>query len=102
MFHSAFQTKLREVIRLLKKHRVKRAYVFGSVARENFHDRSDVDLLISFDENMDALEYGDHYFALYESLQKLLNRNVDLVTESSLKNPYLIESIKETRIPLYE
>ena len=91
-----------EIIRLLRKHRVKRAYAFGSVATDRFNDKSDVDILISFEDNMDPLEYGDHFFTLYEALPQILNRPVDLVTESSLKNPYLSESIRETRIPLYE
>jgi predicted nucleotidyltransferase len=33
-------------------------------------------------------------------LEKLLNKRVDLVAEKTLKNPYLIESIEESKIQL--
>jgi predicted nucleotidyltransferase len=102
MLNQSLQEKLPDVIKMLKKHRVRSAYAFGSVTNEKFNRESDIDLLISFEDKMDPLEYGDHFFSLYEELPILLNRKVDLVTEASLKNPFLIESVMENRIPLYE
>ncbi len=96
------QNKMPSVIKLLKKHKVARAYAFGSVVKGDFKSDSDIDLLIAFDETLDPIEYGQHYFDLAEQLEELLQRPVDLVTEASLKNPYFIKNLNETKVPLYE
>ena len=102
MLNPVLQDKLRQVNDLLQKHKVKRAYAFGSVTNDHFSADSDIDLLIAFEDGLDPLEYGDHYFILAEQLENLLDREVDLLTEKSLHNPYLIRKINRTRIPLYE
>ncbi len=94
--------KMPDVLQLLRKHKVKRAYAFGSAINGKFKATSDIDLLIAFEDNLDPVEYGQHYFDLADQLESLLKRPVDLITESSLKNPYFIKSINETKIPLYE
>ena len=81
---------------------MKRAYAFGSVTSDKFSANSDIDLLVAFEDGLDPLEYGDHYFLLAEQLENLLHREVDLLTEKSLRNPYLIRKINRTKIPLYE
>ncbi len=98
----AIQNKIPSIIALMKKHRVKRAYAFGSVVKEGFNKDSDIDLLIAFEDDLDPVEYGQHYFDLADQLEELLERPVDLITEASLKNPYFIKSVNETKIPLYE
>jgi predicted nucleotidyltransferase len=75
-------------------------YVFGSACNESFNEHSDIDILISFKE-ISVEKYTDNYFDLHEKLEGLFGRNVDLVTESSLSNPYLIESIEESKQLLY-
>ncbi|MBX2913763.1 MAG: nucleotidyltransferase domain-containing protein [Cyclobacteriaceae bacterium] len=94
--------KLPAVVQLLKKHKVKRAYAFGSAVAGNFTTASDIDLLIAFEDNLDPVEYGVQYFELADQLELLLNCPVDLVTELSLKNPYFISSINKSKVPLYE
>ena len=81
---------------------VKRLYAFGSVVSENFRDDSDIDFLISFTENLTIEQYTDNYFALQYKLRDLFKRNIDLVTERTLSNPYFIESINETKRLIYE
>lgn len=90
------------VVQLLQKHKVKRAYAFGSAVTGGFGKDSDIDLLIAFDDALDPVEYGQHYFELAEQLEQILKHPVDLVTEASLKNPYFIKSLNETKVPLYE
>ena len=102
MTHSVLYKKLPEVKRLLKENKVERAYVFGSVCTENFKDESDIDFLISFDKNIDPIEYGDNYFKILYALQKLLQRDVDLVAEETLTNPYFIKVMNKTKTTIYE
>lgn len=94
--------KLPEVITLLKNNKVKRAYAFGSSVKETFNEQSDVDLLIAFDDNLNPVDYGQHYFDLIDQLEGLLQRPVDIITEPSLKNPYFIKSVNESKVLLYE
>ncbi len=100
--NALLKNKLPEVIDVLKKNRVKKAYAFGSVTHGKFNPESDVDILIAFEDGLDPIEYGDNYFKILYSLQDILSRSVDLVTERSLKNKYFIEELDRTKIPLYE
>ncbi len=82
---------------LCRNHNVRSLFAFGSVVT----DKSDIDLLVSFNP-MEHGEYADTYFRLAENFEKLFKRQVDLVTEKSLKNPYFIESVNQTKTLLYE
>jgi len=50
---------------------------------------------------MDYGDYADTYFNLADKFEELFRRPVDLVTENSLSNPYLIDSINQTKTLLY-
>lgn len=91
-----------EVTQILRENKVTRAYAFGSVMTSKFTEDSDIDLLVSFETNLDPVEYGDYYFNLIEKLESLLHRKVDITTEKSLSNPYFIKSINKTKTPIYE
>jgi predicted nucleotidyltransferase len=69
--------------------------VFGSVARGNARDGSDVDLLIKTRRGCSLFDLG----GLLEDLQQLLGCRVDLVTEDGLK-PRLRERVLKEAIPL--
>jgi len=86
---------------LCMKHNVKNLFAFGSVCTDRFNDKSDVDLLVSFNP-MDYGDYADTYFELAEKFEKLFKRQVDLVTDKSLRNPYFIDSVNQTKTLLYE
>ena len=71
------QTHLSELVAL----GARRLGVFGSFARGETRDDSDVDVYVEFD---DAKRTYDNFFALHELLENLLGRRVDLVTDKSL------------------
>ena len=85
---------------LCMAHNVKTLFAFGSVCTDRFNEKSDVDLLISF-EPMDYGDYADNYFNLVDKFENLFRRPVDLVTDKSLSNPFFIESINQTKTLLY-
>jgi uncharacterized protein len=91
---------LQEIKNLFVKHGVKSAYLFGSAAKGTLQKNSDIDFLYSFPDDMDFEEYANNYFDLADSLETLLDKKVELVAEKTLKNPYLIESINESKIRL--
>jgi predicted nucleotidyltransferase len=55
--------------------------LFGSVARDEASDGSDIDLLVEF---ADPATF-DNYIALKEFLESLLGNQVDLITRKSVK-----------------
>ena len=59
----------------------RRIGVFGSFARGQARDDSDVDVYVEFDD--DKRTY-DNFFALHELLESVLGRRVDLVTDKAL------------------
>jgi len=80
--------------------RVRRLDLVGAAARENFHkETSDIDVLIEFEGTE---ELFDRYFDLKFGLEGIFERNVDVIQEGALKNPYLRESIEQDRIVVYE
>lgn len=101
MIHPLFQNQIPAVTQLMRQYRVKNAFVFGSVVTNRFNDKSDVDFLINFEENLDPLEKGELMWNLRYALQDILHREIDLLTESSLKNPYFIEELNEKKILIY-
>lgn len=66
---------------LLKKYRVKRLRVFGSVARDEATPESDVDLIVDYEIKPDLIEF----IALKQDLSDALGVEVDLATLESLR-----------------
>lgn len=89
-----------EIEALCKKHSVKSLYAFGSVNTPRFRTESDVDFIVDLGEKSD-LEYAEAYFQLAEELEQILNRSVDLLTVRSLKNPFFIQKVEESKSLLY-
>lgn len=70
-----------EILRLASRHGARNVRVFGSVARGEADERSDVDLLVDLEPGRSLLDLG----GLLMDLRDLLRRNVDVVTERGLK-----------------
>lgn len=97
---SLIKDKIDDIKKLCQDYDVKTMYVFGSVCTDKFNDKSDIDILISF-KDISIERYTDNYFELHYKLEELFNRKIDLLTENSLSNPYLKQSIEETKMLLY-
>ena len=91
-----------ELKSLCQTLKIKRLYAFGSVVTDKFNEKSDIDFLISFADNLTIEEYTNNYFSLHYKLRELFNREIEIVTERTLSNPYFIESINETKVLIYE
>ena len=105
MVHPFIQKRLPELTEMFKKHRVKKAYVFGSVVTDRFNESSDVDFLIEPLEprdEPDPVVRGEILWDLYFALEDLMKRKVDMVTKDSLTNKYFIQELNRTAVPIYE
>ena len=86
---------------LCMKYHVGKLFVFGSVVNPSFEPDSDIDFLVSF-KKIRLEEYADNYFDFKFSLEDLFKREIDLLEEKALKNPYLIKSIGSSKQLIYE
>jgi predicted nucleotidyltransferase len=89
------------LIALFKKNKVKKAYVFGSILTEKFNDTSDVDFIIDFEENLNPVEKGMFWWELHDELRVLLKKEVDIVNQQKITNPYFLEEINRTKKLIY-
>ena len=83
------------ILRIARKHGVKTICVFGSSARNELRDDSDVDFLIEVDGPTSPWFPG----GLVAELEQLLNRRVDVVEACALREP-LREIILKEAVPL--
>ncbi len=76
-----------------RKHKIRKLSFFGSVLREDFHDESDIDVLVEFepDARVGFLKLAE----IEAELTSLLNRTVDLRTPAEL-SPYFRDEVVAT------
>ncbi len=94
------EKNIERIKQLCKECRVKNFSVFGSVLTDNFSSDSDIDFVVDFYEN-DPIKYTDLYFQLKEKLEKILNRQIDLIEERGIKNSFFRKEIDESKVVLY-
>lgn len=85
---------------LCETHNVEKLYLFGSATTPQFNTKSDIDFLVKF-KSFDLKLYFINYIDFKNKLKNLLKREIDLVEEQTLKNPYLIRSIEENKELIY-
>ena len=93
----------KEIAKILEQYFVNkpvhRAYLFGSVVRNEEQADSDIDILVELD-----YENGADYFIFFDmqlQLNKLLNRKVDLISAKGL-SPYIQPIINKEKKLVYE
>jgi uncharacterized protein len=79
---------------------VQRLFVFGSVLSDRFNKDSDIDLVVDF-KGIELYDYTDNYFDFKLSLENLFKREVDLLEDKAIKNPYLRKSIDSSKQLVY-
>jgi predicted nucleotidyltransferase len=84
-----------EILRVASKHGASRVRVFGSRARRESDQSSDLDILIALEEGRTLLDL----VRLKRELEELTHRPVDVVTESSL-SPHMRDQILADAVQL--
>ena len=77
---------------------VKKIYLFGSYARGEADENSDVDLLIDWDYTQ---HIGLNFVYWKEEIKELLNKKVDFVSADYI-SPYIIENVNNDKKLIYE
>ncbi|MDP1597486.1 MAG: nucleotidyltransferase family protein [Methylotenera sp.] len=74
------RSKKSDILAIATRHGAKNVRVFGSVARGEDTDTSDVDLLVSMEKNRSLYDL----IGLQQEIQDILKRNVDVLTDRSI------------------
>lgn len=99
--HSIIKGRRRELQALCLRCNVRQLDLFGSATTDRFDPlRRDLDLLVVF-ADMPPGDYADAYFTLKQGLEDLFGHNVDLVTASTLENPYFRHEVETTKQSLF-
>lgn len=84
------------ILPILKKHKVTRAGIFGSFAKNKATVQSDIDILVELTCPMSLLDF----VGLKLELEDALGQSVDLVEYKAIK-PIIKDSILESEIRIY-
>ncbi|TNC21628.1 nucleotidyltransferase family protein [Amycolatopsis alkalitolerans] len=99
--HKSIEAKRAEIEELCRALSVRRLDLFGSALGDSFDAQtSDVDVLVEFEAGP-GFDYFGTYFDLKEGLERILRRPVDLVSATSIRNPYFKRQVLDTRELLY-
>lgn len=91
--HPFIESHRQELIALMDRHGFSNLRVFGSMARGDCDEQSDVDLLVDVPEETSALTM----VGIEIELRALLNRRVDLATEDMLHPFYRDRVLREAK-----
>jgi uncharacterized protein len=98
----AIELPLEQIAEICERYHVTELELFGSILRDDFRPDSDIDFLVTFEENapIGLFEFAD----MQEELRTLLGRDVDLVSRRGIERSAnwirRREILKNTR-PIY-
>lgn len=92
------QMMIQTLAQYFKTQPVLKAWLFGSYSRGEEHPDSDVDILVSLDHTKPV---GMKFFGMWGDLERILGREIDLVTENGLAD-YARESVERDKTLIYE
>jgi hypothetical protein len=94
-----FEIDTQKIAEIAQEYNISELCLFGSVLRDDFNSKSDIDILISF---ADKVEYSFFDLCeLKEKFEELFKRKVDLIEKESLINPYRRSEILNTARRIY-
>lgn len=94
--------KYTDFLDLCRAHKVSKIYAFGSSITDHFDpSTSDIDIVVTLDIE-DPADRGEALLSLWDKLEALFNRKVDLLTDDAIRNPYLKSNIDRTKKLIYD
>ena len=89
---------LEKLKNFFKSKPVIKAYLFGSIVRNESNEHSDVDILVELDYSQPI---GLGFVKMHLELEELLNKKVDLLTSKSVSK-YILPFIEKEKVLVYE
>jgi len=91
-----------EILKLCIKYNVLQLFVFGSIAKGNYSENSDIDFMVYFKPDISLENYADNFFDFIHELESVFNRKIDMISGKAMKNPYFIAEVEQTKKLVYE
>lgn len=91
---------LRAVIVPLLAPYARRVFLFGSAAREEEDEHSDIDILVELKPATERPPLGLRWFGLERELAAVIGRTVDLVSDEAL-SPHVRPYVERDKVLLY-
>ena len=95
-----FDQTIHDIAELCEEFGVERLELFGSAATGEVEEANDIDFIVRFADRSPG--YANRYLDFAKALEELLDREVDLVTERSIQNPYFRRSVDASRRVIYD
>jgi predicted nucleotidyltransferase len=86
----------KQIINITAAHGAYNVRIFGSVARGEADEKSDIDFLVSISPEFSLMDH----VRLEQALEQLLGRRVDVVSDGGLKRPRFRQRVLSEAIPL--
>ena len=87
----------KEIVEFLKQKGATKIELFGSYARGEEKENSDIDLIVDFDNKYGLMSF----VAIKLDLEEKLHREIDLLTKESI-SPYILPYIEKDKRVLFE
>ena len=75
-----------------------RRFASGFVLTNRFTEKSDIDLVVDFDKEVEQVNYVNNFFDLRNALSAIFHREIDLLEDKSIRNPILRKNIGDTKL----
>ena len=92
------QKKIKSITHYFKNKPVLKAYIFGSVAKNEETEKSDIDILVDLDYSQ---KIGLLFIQMKLDLENLLQEKVDLVSSNGL-SPFIKSQVEKEKKLIYE
>jgi len=89
---------IKEIQGYFRNKPVKKAYLFGSIARNEADNKSDIDILVALDTSQ---KIGLKFIRMQIDLQEILGQKVDLVSEGAISK-HILPFIEKDKELVYE
>lgn len=66
-----------------------------------FTEKSDIDLVVDFDKEVEQVNYVNKFFDLCDALSAIFHREIDLLEDKAIRNPVLRRNIDRTKSLIY-
>ena len=99
MSHSKFELPEDQIATFCRKWKIAEFSLFGSVLSDRFRPDSDVDVLVTFEDQARWSLYD--WVDMIDELELLFHRKVDLVDKEGLRNPFRRHNILNSRMLIY-
>lgn len=91
--------KIKEILNnYFKQQPVQKAYLFGSYARGQEDEKSDIDILVELDYHTGIAR---EFIRMVKDLKQIFNKDIHLVTTKSI-SPFIADSVNKDKILIYE